>query len=241
MRRWLSMTIALTLSLAACSTADLPHVPVPTVGQPLAPAGEPQVEQPSGPTGDQTPDENGGADPTMKVDGMASWDGEFLVLVANGWRIAPCEGDAPMWCVSDQDRHVGVVEFLAYPLTGEPESLAVRAQSFLDDFRADRAVGCPHTTFRADEPVDAEIAGRTGIRFGFELVQDGVVVERHVLYWVVVDGYHVTVNAGAYADNGCMERIGEFLPDDLATLNGSLDIVVAEAALPELSTLAGIL
>lgn len=39
-------------------------------------------------------------------------------------------------------------------------------------------------------------------------------------------GTHVTINAAAYGDDGCMERLGEFQPADLWIFEGYLDGVV---------------
>ena len=169
---------------------------------------------------------------------MASrWDAAApAVVLPNGWTVTHCEGDAPLLCVTDGDRHVGLVELTAYPTDGTSVTLPERVEDFLGTMRDDRAAGCG-----ADHRVPAlpttaaELGGEPAVHYGFDgRGADGIVHER-VRGWMTQRGDTVwVVSANAYAPDGCLANEGgEFQPDDLAFIEDGLDGLVAATPLPQ--------
>ncbi|MBS3941252.1 MAG: hypothetical protein KG028_09875 [Actinobacteria bacterium] len=170
---------------------------------------------------------------------VADWERDDVrVELPIGWTVERCEGEAPLLCVMDGERQAGFLEVGRYPL---PETydgdatayLAATQADFVASFRADRATGCPRFTFEAVPSINAVVGGHPGLRGGFRLVDDdGREVERHVVYWTVADGEHVTVTVPAYATDGCLGSMGEFTPEDLGLVALYLDHLVAQTPLP---------
>ncbi|MEX0868766.1 MAG: hypothetical protein WD011_03760 [Nitriliruptoraceae bacterium] len=170
-------------------------------------------------------------------DQVVDWHGGATLELPNGWQVAGCDGDAPLLCVTDADRHVGTVEIDRWPVDAResaPAALRTHVDEFLAGMRADRALGCPDATFTATEVRDITFASRPGLRAGFRLERDGVEIERHVLFWMDDTDGRWVVTAGAYADDACMERLGEFTPQDLAAFEPHLEAIVAQSPLPAL-------
>jgi hypothetical protein len=213
--------VSLAWLLAACSPVGSPPVSTPSPTPPGAPSSEEPTPEPTD------------AWPVMVVD----WQRPFHIDLPNGWVLRDCEGEAPLVCVADGDRHVGAIELGAYPAPDGVEQdvlahLLAHATTFLDDMRADRAAGCPGTTF---EPIAAEpfdVGGTPGVRAGFLMRNAaGDVAEHHVLYWAVDAGTQFVITAAAYAEDGCMERLGEFAPDNLVTALPAIDRMVQQTPL----------
>lgn len=222
-RRRLVPAVALVLVLAACGGAGRP-VTAPTADPP---AQEPPAE------------ESPGDEPLPQFPPIvADWEGGTRVELPNGWAVEGCEGDAPLLCVVDGERQVGFLELGSYPLPTDPDRddadhLASAMADFVDGMRADRATGCPDLEFETVPAIEATIGGEPGLRGGFRLVDDtGREVERHLLYWTVVDDRHVTVTVPAYAEDGCLAAMGEFTPEDLGLVALYLDDLVARTPLP---------
>lgn len=205
-------TISLTASAGCGSVADEPVMPPAP-----PPVGEAPVESP---------------EPTFAAD----WSAPFDVTLTTGWTLAPCGGDAPLWCVTDGDRHVGVVELGEFPIAGESADavagLAAHADDFLASMRDDRARGCPGAVFTSIATQAMTVGGVTGLRAGFAVTTDGREIERNIVYWAVHDSTQYWIAAGAVAVDGCLERLGEFTPADLGAIESDLDAIVASTPLP---------
>jgi hypothetical protein len=181
-------------------------------------------------------------DPTLGDDWpemVVDWNGPFTLELPNGWTVTHCEGDAPILCFSDGDRHVGVVEIGDYALPdgfdGDARSyLLEHVDGFLAGMRDDRAIGCPDLAFEATPPVDVDLGGVRGVKTGFRLVDpSGAEVERNVLYLAVHDDAHHAISATATAaEGGCLERLGEFEPHDLGIALPYIDRIVHDTPLP---------
>lgn len=220
MRRFFLATVAIGVILAVgCVPSTVEDVTPPAEGHPPPSAG------PS-----EEPD-----DPVL----VADWTGAFSLPLPNGWLLTHCEGDAPMLCFGDGDRHAGVVELLLFPADDvdvDDDGLIVLREHvdvFFEDVRQDRASTCPHLSFVADEVAETTVGGLSGLRGEIRLVDAaGVTQERHVVYWAVREGERVVVNAAAYGDGGCLQRMGEFVPADLERIAELLDRIVADTPLP---------
>ncbi|MFA9445794.1 hypothetical protein [Egicoccus sp. AB-alg6-2] len=232
------LPLLLVLLVYGCSGAAVDDVP-PTDGvaapdapgspaeEPVPPEDEPGVDAPSG---------DAPMEPLPRL--VADWEQPFDLGLPNGWMVGGCTGDAPLLCFFDGTRQVGFLELGRYPLPEHYDGdaagyLAHQADDFLVSMREDRAAGCPNLTFDPTPPIDVIVGGQPGVRAGFRLVDaDGTEVERHVVYWTVHDGEHVTVTAPAYADRGCIEPMGEFSPADLGLVTLFVDQLVADTPLP---------
>lgn len=167
------------------------------------------------------------------------WTDTTEVALPNGWAVRDCDGDRPHVCVYDGDTFLGDIEALAgYPLdpddvTAEPRAVALAwARRMIDDFRADRSVGCAAFTFTPLEITHSSVGGQPGARGGFTLADDsGRVVEHVINHYVVIEGRMTIINTDAYATTGgCLppaEESPSFTPEHLAELdNGILDRIV---------------
>ncbi|HSK23837.1 MAG TPA: hypothetical protein VK906_11700 [Egicoccus sp.] len=222
--RRLAPVVALVLALTACGGGGRPVT---------APTTDPK------PTEDLPGDEAPVDEPLPRFPPIvADWETDVRVALPNGWAVEGCEGDAPLLCVVDDGRQVGFLELGGYPLPAGHDGddaayLAAAMADFVDGMRADRATGCPDLGFEAVPPIAITVGGEPGLRGGFRLVDDtGREVERHLLYWTVVDDQHVTVTVPAYAEDGCLAAVGEFTPEDLGLVALYLDDLVAHTPLP---------
>lgn len=194
-------------------------------------------DTPETPPAEQPADEPGD-EPMEDLSGLiADWEAAFTLTLPNGWTVSHCEGEAPMLCFADGERHVGVIELTDYPLPNDTDDVEAffeaRRVDFIDGMRSDRAVGCPQLTFEEIPATVIDVAGDRGLRIGFRMIDDELrEVERHILYYAIHDGAHMTITAGAYADDGCVERLGEFTPEDLGLVQLYIDAIVAQTPLP---------
>ncbi len=209
----LALLLVTALALAACQSSETPEEPSPPdVAE--EPADAPMEEL-----------------PPM----VADWTGPFLIDLPNGWTVTHCDGEATMLCFADGDRHVGVVELGQYPVDAGAAGADLDAQvaEFITSMREDRAVGCPDRTFEEIPAIRFDVGGVPGVRLGFRMVDaDLREVERHVLYWAEQDGTRYWINAAAYGDDGCAERLGEFTPEDLGLVHLYVDAIVEQTPLP---------
>lgn len=238
-RRSLPTLLLGVLLLAGCGR------PVDDVEPPIA---DPPTEDvpTADPPGGGTDDEQSGGDEPMPEVGplVADWERDDVVVeLPGGWRVQGCEGDAPLLCVVDGERQIGFLELGRYPLPDAHDGddrayLASTMDGYVEGMRADRAAACPYLEFEAIPAIDRSVGGAPGLRGGFRLVDaDGREVERHVVYWAVSGGEHVTVTVPAYTSDGCLEPMGEFTPEDLGLVARHLDALVADTPIP--TTAAG--
>lgn len=165
------------------------------------------------------------------------WSSGSTVTLSGGGSVAPCPGDAPLQCVTDADgTPAGAFEFLvapAEPGAEGPQAAQEAAEGLLEAVGTDRARGCPDLRLEFDDVRETTVAGASGVRTGFRmLATDGRVVERTVVWIAFRDGQRVVVNAAAYDEGACLERVGEFSVAGLDAIVEELDVLVGRATLP---------
>ena len=190
----------------------------------------------SNPTGAATTTASPSAVPTDSATppaatGAIDWSTRnSTVVLPDGWEAPFCEGEAPVLCVHRDGEHVGVVEHAPFPLSSMPavqEAMASGtvldgARALVDDYYAehgaDRESGCPEDyQFAPEEPVDADVAGQPGLRYGFVVIDAaGVPVERNTAYVTIVGDQVHLITAVANEEGSCVGA-GE-LEFDVATL-----------------------
>jgi hypothetical protein len=109
------------------------------------------------------------------------------------------------------------------------ESIEIIAADYLSTFAQDRQTTCPHLDFQELQPVDLNIAGDPGLRYGFEERDAGRVVEKNVIYGVRVEDSINLLAFSAIADGACLSNEGELTdPAVLETILVALDRAMAE-------------
>jgi hypothetical protein len=125
------------------------------------------------------------------------------------WMVQPCEGEAALLCISDEQQAIGTAELLITPLDTNPEfqafleeqgitpnatpeageayetavraALAAQAGHYLDIIEADREFTYPDDPFNRLEPEPALLGELPGLAFGFTREDaSGVVSERYL-------------------------------------------------------------
>jgi hypothetical protein len=126
-----------------------------------------------------------------------------------GRRVEPCEGEAPVLCISDGQQNMGYAELLIFPLSSYPEDHPVRlaaealpadpaaytaeqetavqqaltalAEEHLAVIAADRAITYPNDTFTPLPAEAAQMGALPALSFGFvHTNQADEVVERYL-------------------------------------------------------------
>lgn len=157
--------------------------------------------------------------------------------LGGGYRARHCEGDAPLLCVEQGGKVLGVVELFDYPPTGQ-QALADRIEGLYRSVRADRGEVCPRGhEFVGDPPVPAKPAGHDGLRYGFTVRLAGGQPSERTIAWMFQRGEVVTVvQAAAYEPAGCLPPEGEggvFRVAALDAFEPYLERLVAASVLPE--------
>lgn len=168
------------------------------------------------------------------------------VALGDGWSAGPCEGDAPLLCVTERGKPAGLVEMAVFPVESfqlpgfrqaieagdEQRALRIIAADFVTTFEADRKDGCgTDYELEASRVEDAMVLGKPGLRYGYvaRRTSAGDVLERQVNH-AVIDGDDVVfVNASGYSSDGCVPPEGEFTPADLERFTPYLRALVAVA------------
>jgi len=177
-----------------------------------------------------------GDDPGLVVD----WETRSVTGDTGALDVRFCEGEGPFLCIERDGTVIGVVERLTYDVTtmdvvrealasgATPvEALERHAAAQVATFAADRRAGCgPDHLVTGDATEPVPVGGEPGLRFGWTTRRADVVVERVVSWATIIDGSLDVLVAAALADDGCLERLGEFSIADL------------DAALPTLERVA---
>jgi hypothetical protein len=174
------------------------------------------------------------------------WGERTVTGDAGGLDVAFCEGEGPFLCVSRGGSVLGSVEHLAFDVAtmdvlrsvlddgSTLDALERHAAAQVDDVARDRREGCgPDHVVTADANETLTIGGSPALRSGWSARRDGEVVERTVSWTTVIDGtLHALVAAGL-ADDGCLERLGEFTVEDLEAALPTLDLVARGSRFPQ--------
>ena len=160
----------------------------------------------------------------------------------DGWTLEPCEGDAPLVCLSrGGGEATGAVELSEFALSSFTaledkrglDALEALADDAVTALAADRKEGCGvDYAVEADETVPQQVLGTDGLRYGWTATVDGEVVERNVSYAAIVGPTVYLLVAGALEPDGCMERLSEFRVDDLDDARPVLDRIAAGSQPP---------
>jgi hypothetical protein len=213
----------------------------PPVGAPAS------VVAPTTPAASPAPDERpvAGPDSPVLAPIVSDWVDAVPVALAGGASVAPCTGDALMLCVTRDGADLGILELATFEVPAELAAATDRpsldaalrswAAGHLAWVEDDRRAGCgdDHTVARTT-PVAGTLGGVPGVRTGFEVRRDGVLVEKVVTWVTVRDDTLVIVGADAARTGSCMAG-GDLVlwqPDDLVEHLDELDRVVAGTPLP---------
>jgi hypothetical protein len=207
------------------------------------PASEPQDDPEAGPPAPTATVPGGAPVPTIAWDDLPGAAG-----LGDGWQARRCEGDAPLLCIRRGGTDMGSVELAGFPvdsftLPGFREAnargddlAALRAavEDYYATFRQDRAATCGTAYLvRTLPPEEAVVAGGPGLRYGFEGVSGGTVVERHLSWSALRSGRLWVQTAAAVAEGACISREGaEWQPERLSEFAPVLARVVAATRLP---------
>lgn len=225
------------LALAGCTdgstAAPTEPSPPPATAAPTSPA---PVEEPgtsaAPPAGTGTVDWN---DPALDVP------------LAGGWSLRDCLGDAPMVCVHDGDRPLGIIEAMRSPLgddltaTLEADGLEAALRSYVaeyhETFSVDRTEGCAEGYGYEEHPTElVTLAGSPALRYGFSgIAADGTEAERNITYVTIVDGQLELVTALSNTPASCVysDTMMELEPAELRRIEPELDALMAGSILPE--------
>ena len=160
------------------------------------------------------------------------------VALRRGYWLGPCEGNADqIACIGQDATVIGSAEYLALPVdtfesldgVDHPvQSIEIIAGDYLSTFRADRESACPDLEFRELPITPVTVGGQPGLRYGFDELDGGRVVERNLIYGVRRDDTIDLFNYSATTDSACLSNEGEL--DDPAILDSllpTLDQVMA--------------
>jgi hypothetical protein len=174
---------------------------------------------------------------TTTVEGTWVW-GIDSVDLGEGYTLGPCEGDADqVACITKDGAVVGSAEHLSLPVESfdfldgvdsPVESVELIAFDYVATFSEDRQSTCPHLEFREVAPTAVTIGGRPGLRYGFEELDAGLVVERNLIYGVRVEPTLHLYSFAAIAAGACLSNEGELTdPALLDRLESGIDQIMA--------------
>lgn len=152
--------------------------------------------------------------PTLDPSGSWSVVNPFYYLLGptpapEGWTVEPCEGEAALLCIADEQGSIGAAELLINPLDTNPEfqafleeqgitldsapepgeaydtavraALTAQAEQYFDIFEADRAFTYPNDLFTRLSPEPVLLGTLPGLAFGFTREDaSGAIAERYL-------------------------------------------------------------
>lgn len=178
----------------------------------------------------------------------------------NGWQVAPCEGNAPLLCVSSQGKVLGTVEIGVYPVKNHPDfqnnlssagipldskvnyqspehqkPLLTALNTWVADFNTtlaeDRQVSYKNNiVFSAHPPQQTSVGQLTGVRYGFVGIKKEGGVQEQHIGHVTFDGNNLYVITTAF-DPGSGTGKFEKL-ENLAIFQPYLSAIAADLKLP---------
>ncbi|MFP5308354.1 MAG: hypothetical protein ACLGIR_02110 [Actinomycetes bacterium] len=185
-----------------------------------------------------------GPDAPVHAPIVSDWVDAEPVALAGGASVAPCPGDALMLCVTRDGADLGILELATFEAPAElaaadRPSLDAALRSWAAEHLAwvedDRRAGCgdDHAVVRT-RPATVTLGGVPGVRTGFEVHLDGVLVEKVVTWVTVREDTLVIVGADGARTGSCMAG-GDLVlwqPEALVEHLDELDRVVAGTPLP---------
>jgi hypothetical protein len=168
---------------------------------------------------------------TAKPNQENIWKKILDVKTANnslGWNVAPCEGNAPLLCVSSKKELLGTVELAVYPLENLPQfqkmlsdagitprvkendqnpqyrtKLATALKAWVDDHYAVLAKDRQATygkdiTFLTQLPQKVDIARLQGMYYGFAGIKRGGGIQERHVGYITFDDKSVYVITSAF-------------------------------------------
>ncbi len=178
----------------------------------------------------------------------------------NGWKIAPCEGNAPLLCVSSQEEIVGTVEIGVYPVKDNPKfqkhltdagipldsqvdyqspeyqnQLLTALKAWVADLNTTFAKDRQDTykdqiIFSAYPPQPASVGQLQGIRYGFVGIKPGGGVQEQHISHVAFDGKSMYVITTAFDPDSITGKFEEL--ENLAIFQPYLSAIAADLNLP---------
>ena len=169
------------------------------------------------------------------------------VDLGDGWGLEPCEGDAPIVCITRGGERAGLVELLSFPVDTLPEvaealaagdeaaALDAHAEAYLRDIGDDRRRGCPDGyRFQPGKPRHVTTADGQAITYRFSgTFADGRASEQTIQYAGIRDGSLVIINVAGYEPDSCPSSEGQELSSsEVDGFAAVLDAVVRANPLP---------
>lgn len=168
------------------------------------------------------------------------------------WKVEVCEGRSPALCVYSDHGYAGSVELGTYPLERMPRfqadlvaspdggfsALEALAKDFYQTLEKDRKSGLISTgyVFAALTPERVAIGNLPGLRYGFSgVTPNGRLLERSVHYTTFDSNAVYTIVAQAVSPppgGQWIERLGEFIDEDLRQFEPSLAEIVKHLRFP---------
>ncbi|CEJ46289.1 hypothetical protein [Umezakia ovalisporum] len=181
--------------------------------------------------------------------------------IPNGWEVIPCEGNAPLLCISSQGELLGTVEIAIYPLKNNPkfqknltdagipvgsqvdyqspeyqQKLLTALKAWVADLNAsfaqDRRTSYGNTIlFSSHPPQQVPVGKLQGIRYGFIGIKPEGGVEEQHITHVTFDGEAMYVIATAFDPGSITGKFDQL--EDLAIFQPYLSAIIADLKLPK--------
>ncbi|MBE9052865.1 hypothetical protein IQ243_21060 [Nostocales cyanobacterium LEGE 11386] len=178
----------------------------------------------------------------------------------NGWQVAPCEGNAPLLCVSSQGELLGTVEIGVYPVKNNPDfqknliaagiplgskvesknpeyqnQVLTALSSWIADF--DTALAKDRQgkyknkiSFSAYPPQQVSIGQLQGMRYGFVGIKQEGGVQEQHISHVAFDGTTLYIITTAFEPGSITGKFEKL--ENLAIFQPYLSAIVADLRLP---------
>jgi hypothetical protein len=194
-----------------------------------------------------TPPPSGSASGSTAASLRVDWATPDGTSLPDGWGLATCPGDAPLFCVSQGGQAVGTIEVLEYPLAtlpdlstvlaerGEAAALEDHADRYVADFTAERTETCPPGyAVAGDPPRRLTAADGLVVRYGFTgTLANAAPSEKTVQYAGLRDNTLVLFSAIAEDPGGCVPPEGtSFTSAQLSSFAPVLDRIIEASGLP---------
>jgi hypothetical protein len=153
-----------------------------------------------------------------------------------GFGVKACPGDAPFLCVERDGSQVGQVEYFSFdaPAGAGDGTLRNLVDEDYKTFRSDRE-GCSEG-FKVEtvDPETAEVAGKSGLRSDYSVVNaGGDTVERYVKYWLLDGGRVHLISAEAQEEGSCSPGEGTpFSAEALEDFESSFEVLAQVSRFP---------